>query len=63
MNINFHAYVSAATHAIPVLAKTNGSIIVMNSITGEYTSFSDHVPEFGYLVTTSIYRCEMNQFT
>ena len=34
MDVNFLAFVTAATHALPALEKSNGSIIVMNALFG-----------------------------
>ena len=34
MDVNFFAFVTAATHALPALEKSRGSIIVMNSLYG-----------------------------
>ena len=35
MDVNFYAYIMTATHALPALKKSKGSIIVMNSNMGK----------------------------
>ena len=35
MDINFHAYVSLATYAMPMLSESQGSIAVISSVAGK----------------------------
>ena len=37
MDVNFYAYIMTATHALPALKKSKGSIIVMDSNMGKYS--------------------------
>ena len=36
INVNFYSYVGIATHAIPALEKSKGTIIVLGSGVGKY---------------------------
>ena len=38
--VNFYAYVTAATNALPVLEKNSGSIIVVSSLVGRWRDAS-----------------------
>ncbi len=40
IDINFHAYVSLATYATPMLNESNGSIAVLSSFAGKVTVLS-----------------------
>ena len=35
MDVNFHSYVQLASHALPVLERSNGSLVVISSLSGE----------------------------
>ena len=38
MDVNFYAYMMTATHALPALKKSKGSIIIMNSNSDEFSN-------------------------
>ena len=38
MDVNFYAYMMTATYALPALKKSKGSIIIMNSNSGEFSN-------------------------
>ena len=35
MDVNFHSYVQLASHALPILERSNGSLVVISSLSGE----------------------------
>ena len=43
LDVNFNAYVHLASHALPALEKSGGSIIIMSSLAGEYGCKLCHV--------------------